>query len=65
MVRVNLSKEDYSQMLQFLQDILVEPEHFQKQVLISLQQCFGYQRASFFLIDNGGNMVAPVILNIA
>ncbi len=53
-----------SKMLHFLEKIMVESEHFQKQVLISLQEHFGYQRASFFLIDPGGNMVAPVTLNI-
>lgn len=64
MIGANLSKQDHSQILQFLEAIWVEQEYFQKQVLISLQQYFGYQRASFFLIDHGGNMVAPVTLNI-
>jgi len=63
-VSIKKSMQDFSKMLHFIEATLVDAKHFQKQVLISLQECFGYQRATFFLIDRGGNMVAPVMLNL-
>lgn len=50
--------------LEFLDAILVPPEHFRQEVLLSLQNIFDYHRATFFLIDNQGNMFDPVTLNI-
>lgn len=60
----NLPQEDCSHILDFLDSILTAPENFRRQVLISLKQIFGYQRGTFFLADDQGNMHAPITLNI-
>ena len=59
-----LPQEECSRILEFLDSILTPPENFRQQVLVSLKQTFGYQRGTFFLIDNQGNMHAPILLNI-
>jgi DNA-binding CsgD family transcriptional regulator len=58
------NKEECFKILEFLDAILVPPEHFRQEVLLSLQRIFEYHRATFFLIDNQGNMFDPVTLNI-
>ncbi len=60
----NLPQEECSRILDFLDSTLTSPENFRRQVLISLKEIFGYQRGTFFLADNQGNMHAPVTLNI-
>ncbi|MDO9534328.1 MAG: LuxR C-terminal-related transcriptional regulator [Bacillota bacterium] len=60
----NLLHKESSKMLDFLDAILVPPNNFRQQVLLSLKDIFGYQRSSFFLIDDYGNMVDPVTINI-
>lgn len=60
----NLPQEESSRILQFIDSILSPPEDFRHHVLLSLKQVFGYQRGTFFLIDNQGHMYAPVVLNI-
>ncbi|MEW5919454.1 MAG: LuxR C-terminal-related transcriptional regulator [Bacillota bacterium] len=57
-------EEECSRILEFLDSILTPPENFRQQVLISLKQVFGYQRSTFFLIDNQGNMFAPMMMNM-
>lgn len=59
-----ISPQDSARILEFLDSILTSSENFRQQVLISLKQIFGYQRATFFLIDQHSKMHAPTMLNI-
>ncbi len=52
------------QILQFIDSIMVSPAEFRQEVILSLKKCFGYERATFFLINEKGEMVAPVTMDI-
>ena len=50
--------------IDFLDSILGDIRSFRQQVLLSLSDVFGFERATFFLIDKAGNMYSPTLLEI-
>ena len=50
--------------LDFVDSILVEPNRFRQQVLLSLAELFHYEHLTFFLTDQHGDLVRPITLNI-
>lgn len=63
MLPVNLSHGEHTKILQFIDNIMVEPEVFHQQVLSSLYQLFGYDKCIFWTTDNSGNIFNPILLN--
>lgn len=61
---MTLGGSESVKILELLERIHVTPEKLRQQILLSLKDIFGYQRSTFFLIDEQNNMVDPVILNL-
>lgn len=60
----DMPREDCLKVLHFLEQILVEPENFRRQVMVSLARVFGYQISTSWITDSQGNLFSPMTFNV-
>jgi len=59
-----LSSGDKSKILNFLEKTRVDPSQFRTTVMKTLADIFGYDKLTFWLIDQNKNIYAPLTLNL-
>jgi len=60
-----LSLKDYDKTLQFIANIRPESNDFRRTVLSQLQNMYGYNYTTFFVVDRTGNLHDPIASNIS
>ncbi len=64
MVKSQLSKKDYEKILEFITQVQNIKTNFRSTTLKNLSDFFGYNHLTFFLADNNGHFIDPVVTNI-
>jgi DNA-binding CsgD family transcriptional regulator len=63
MLPVHLPQGEHTKILQFVDNILTDPEVFHQQVLSSLNRLYGYDKCIFWTTDKSGNIFNPILHN--